>query len=166
MSELSPRYGNLLKIPEAAARLRVSESTVWRWVYSGRLPSVKLGKSRRIRAAALERFIEEGETPKFDNFLSDEASADREASLRSLKPFTFDNPLWKTVGMFKGDGAPVSENIHYYVGEAIAAHKLAPRTPGPAAASGKTRRATANEAPKPPKRRAHEPTGRRPAPSR
>ncbi len=165
MSETPRRFGDLLKIPDAAARLCVSESTVWRWVYSGRLPSVKLGKSRRIRAEALERFVAEGETPKVSNVLPDGVPADREAFLRSLEPFTFDNPLWKTVGMFKGDGAPVSENIHDYLGEAIAAHRLSPRTPAPAVASGKRRRAAVTEAPKPPKRQARAPARRRPASS-
>lgn len=163
MTETPARYGHLLTIPDAAARLRVSESTVWRWVYGGKLPSVKLGKARRIRAESLERFVEQGETRSDPVFLSEAQSATPEAFRRALKPFTFDNPLWKTVGMVRGDGAPVSENIHHYVGEAVAAHLgLPPGPPLPPIAEPAAKpRSAARRSPKAGQRRAAERVGRR-----
>jgi excisionase family DNA binding protein len=38
----------LLRVPEVAKRLAVSEVTVWRLIYSGELKSVKIGRARRI----------------------------------------------------------------------------------------------------------------------
>ena len=160
MSETPAGYGDLLTIPDAAARLRVSESTVWRWVHGGKLPSVKLGKARRIRAESLERFIEKGE-----EVLTGEASS------AFLKPFTFDNTLWKTMGMFSSGESDVSANVDHYIGEAIAAHKLGTRAPerervgkesAPAVRSGK-RPVTAA---KPSKGRPHATNRTRSTPSR
>ena len=48
----------LLTVGQAASRLNLSERTGWNLVRTGRLPSVKIGKSRRVPAAALERFVE------------------------------------------------------------------------------------------------------------
>jgi excisionase family DNA binding protein len=38
----------LLKVPEAAARLQVSERTFWRWLHTGSVPHVRLGEDERI----------------------------------------------------------------------------------------------------------------------
>lgn len=48
----------LLTVAEAAGRLGVARSHLYRWVMTGELSSVKLGRSRRIPVVALERFIE------------------------------------------------------------------------------------------------------------
>jgi excisionase family DNA binding protein len=48
----------LLTVGQAAGRLNLSERTGWNLVRTGRLPSVKIGKSRRVPATALERFVE------------------------------------------------------------------------------------------------------------
>ena len=49
----------LLTVAEAAGRLGVARSHLYGWVMTGELSSVKLGRSRRIPVAALERFIAE-----------------------------------------------------------------------------------------------------------
>ena len=47
----------LIAIPEAAARLDLSTRFVARLVAWGDLPSVLIGRSRRIRSDDLDRFI-------------------------------------------------------------------------------------------------------------
>lgn len=45
----------LLTLREVMARLKVSRSTVWRWIKEGRLHPVKLGpRSNRFRVAEVE----------------------------------------------------------------------------------------------------------------
>jgi excisionase family DNA binding protein len=49
----------LLFTPEhAAARLDVGRTTVYALIASGELQSVKIGRSRRVPAAALEAYVE------------------------------------------------------------------------------------------------------------
>ena len=47
----------LLTVVEVAERLRLSRTAVYELVMSGRLASLKLGKSRRVSEAALHEFI-------------------------------------------------------------------------------------------------------------
>ncbi len=49
----------LLTIPEVAARLHLSRGTVNRYVQSGLLPSVRVGRSRRVSRSQLGAFLEE-----------------------------------------------------------------------------------------------------------
>jgi excisionase family DNA binding protein len=51
----------LLEVPQIARYLRVSDVTVYRWCREGRLPSLKLGNSWRVRRSALEDFLARGE---------------------------------------------------------------------------------------------------------
>jgi excisionase family DNA binding protein len=48
----------LLTIDEAAQRLGIGRSHAYIYVLKGELQSVKLGRSRRVPAAALEEFVE------------------------------------------------------------------------------------------------------------
>jgi len=48
----------LITASDAADRLALSASAVYRLLKRGALPSVKIGKSRRIRVADLEAFAE------------------------------------------------------------------------------------------------------------
>jgi excisionase family DNA binding protein len=48
----------LLTIPEVAARLHLSRGTVNRYVQSGVLPSVCVGRSRRVSRGQLSSFFE------------------------------------------------------------------------------------------------------------
>lgn len=47
----------LWTVAEVAKRLRLSEATVWRRIYSGDLESVRDGRSRRIAPAAVAEYI-------------------------------------------------------------------------------------------------------------
>ncbi|GBC95449.1 hypothetical protein HRbin16_01238 [bacterium HR16] len=49
----------LLKMTEAAEMLSVSRANLYKLVASGRIRTVKLGKSRRVPAAELARFVAE-----------------------------------------------------------------------------------------------------------
>lgn len=51
----------LLKIPEVARYCRTTDPTVRHWIYTGQLPSKKVGRHRLIRREDLEAFIEGGE---------------------------------------------------------------------------------------------------------
>jgi excisionase family DNA binding protein len=46
-------------VAELAAELRVSNMTVYRLVQSGQLPAVRVGRSYRIRAADVDRYLAE-----------------------------------------------------------------------------------------------------------
>jgi excisionase family DNA binding protein len=49
----------LYTIKEVTEVLKVSQATVYRLMYSGRLPRVKIGKSVRIPVSAVEAVIKE-----------------------------------------------------------------------------------------------------------
>jgi excisionase family DNA binding protein len=56
----------LYTVPEAAALLSVSPNFVWNLLRDGKLTGVKVGRSRKITAAELERYVasltEDGES--------------------------------------------------------------------------------------------------------
>lgn len=52
------RIEKLLSIPEAAEILGVSKWTLYSWCETGKVPSVKLGRLRKIRVEDLRAFIE------------------------------------------------------------------------------------------------------------
>lgn len=81
-----------MAVPEAAAELQVSESTVWRLLRAGSLASVVEQGRRRVLRTAVER----------------RAGARKGAG---LKPLTPDHPLWKWVGSARSGGVgPGSED--------------------------------------------------------
>jgi excisionase family DNA binding protein len=47
----------LITVPEAARRLAISRSHLYQHLQRGTLPSVHLGRARRIRIADLESFV-------------------------------------------------------------------------------------------------------------
>jgi excisionase family DNA binding protein len=53
----------LLKVPEAALRLNISEKTTWKMVYSRRVDVVRIGRSVRIPENAIEKLIDDGTIP-------------------------------------------------------------------------------------------------------
>jgi excisionase family DNA binding protein len=48
----------LLTVAEAAAYLRVSRATLWRWCQEGRVPALKIGHEWRVVSPALQRLVE------------------------------------------------------------------------------------------------------------
>jgi excisionase family DNA binding protein len=50
----------LLRVPQVAEICDVAEKTVWNWIYSKDLPSIILGRSRRVSVESLQEFIEAG----------------------------------------------------------------------------------------------------------
>lgn len=52
---------DLLSVGDVAGYLEVGRVTVYRWCREGRLPCLKVGKSWRIRRAALESFLRQSE---------------------------------------------------------------------------------------------------------
>jgi excisionase family DNA binding protein len=53
----------LLKVPEAAELLALSQKTVWQWIAERRIGVVRLGRAVRIPLSEIERLMEEGTTP-------------------------------------------------------------------------------------------------------
>lgn len=51
-------HTTLLTVPEVADELRVSTRTAWTLVLEERLPSLRIGKSRRVRRADLLAYID------------------------------------------------------------------------------------------------------------
>lgn len=49
----------LLKIEDVAGRLRLSRSQIYEMIGRGEIPSLVLGRSRRVREADLDQFIRE-----------------------------------------------------------------------------------------------------------
>lgn len=54
----TPAGTALLKIPEVAAELRVTRSTVYRLINEKKIPTVRIGGVTRIERIALAKFIE------------------------------------------------------------------------------------------------------------
>jgi excisionase family DNA binding protein len=53
----------LLKVPEVAEELALSEKTVWQWIGERRIGVVRLGRAVRVPVSEIERLMEEGSTP-------------------------------------------------------------------------------------------------------
>lgn len=53
----------LLKVPEAAEILALSQKTVWQWIGERRIGVVRLGRAVRVPLSEIERLMEEGTTP-------------------------------------------------------------------------------------------------------
>jgi excisionase family DNA binding protein len=53
-----PAWKGLLRVEEAAEWLGLGRTKAWELVYSGTLPSVTIGRSRRVPVQALQTFVE------------------------------------------------------------------------------------------------------------
>jgi excisionase family DNA binding protein len=53
----------ILKIPEAALRLNISEKTTWKMVYARKVDVVRIGRSVRIPENSIEKLIDDGTIP-------------------------------------------------------------------------------------------------------
>lgn len=74
-----------LAVTEAAAELRVSETTIWRLLRAGELASVMESGRRRILRSAIERRV-------------------RARSEGPLQPLSSTHPLWRWVGAARSGG--------------------------------------------------------------
>ncbi|MDP9236706.1 MAG: helix-turn-helix domain-containing protein [Chloroflexota bacterium] len=57
---IDPFPDALLKVPDVAARLNVSEDLVRRLIHTGDLPVVQLGRIQRVAPAELAAFVARG----------------------------------------------------------------------------------------------------------
>ncbi len=58
MSDATARPA-FLTVAEVADAMRVSRMTVYRLVHSGEMPAIRVGKSYRVPASALEQYLEQ-----------------------------------------------------------------------------------------------------------
>ena len=103
---------SLMTVQEVAETLRVSPMTVRRYIQSGKLAAVRVGRGVRVEQEAVEQFV----TPIVPSRNGSEAP-DRHR-IPEGKPFTFDDPLWNIVGIVKGGPTDGSENHDNYLAEA------------------------------------------------
>ena len=61
--EVSSVVDEILTVREVAKYLKLSRTTVWRWVKEGKLRAFKLGRSWRVRRSELERITGQGLSP-------------------------------------------------------------------------------------------------------
>jgi hypothetical protein len=85
-----------MAVPEAAAELRVSVSTVWRLLRAGSLTSIVERGRRRVLTTAVERRA-------------------RQNVATELKALTPDHPLWKLVGSARSGGVGAGSEDKYGV---------------------------------------------------
>jgi excisionase family DNA binding protein len=52
------KHNDVLTLEEAAARFKLAPKTVRDWVYNGKLPGFKLRRMWRVRASAMEAFVD------------------------------------------------------------------------------------------------------------
>lgn len=101
----------LLTIQETAALLKLSPVTIRRYVASGRLPAVKVGRAVRIRKEAVEGLLE----PVLPPHLHDDPEDD--LTVPEGTPTSEDDPLWELVGIGQSVDGPtdVARNKHRYL---------------------------------------------------
>lgn len=102
----------LLTVNETARMLRVSPITIRRYVASGRLEAVRVGRSVRIERAAIDRFAE----PMEQN-----GATSRSAAGRGELP-TIRESLGNIVGIGRsGESTNIAEHKDEYLADAFAA---------------------------------------------
>lgn len=100
MIEKTSPVSPLATVAEAARYLKVSEPTIWRWVRGGRLPSVKVGRLRRIPLAALDGLVHR---------------AGSQSGRAEPLPFSLDDPLWVLAGAGRSGLRDVSRDKYKYL---------------------------------------------------
>ena len=55
---MTAKPGEILTIDELSAYLRISKTTLYKLVREGRIPSQKIGRRRRFRKRAIDRWLE------------------------------------------------------------------------------------------------------------
>ena len=54
-SSIDPVNDTIVNVAQAAEHYAVSKPTVWRWILSGKVASIKVGNSRRTSLEAIAR---------------------------------------------------------------------------------------------------------------
>ena len=104
---------DLLTVREAAAMLRVSQVTLRRYVASGKLPAVRVGRNMRIEREAAVSFAVPSSASR-DAEIEDELS-----HMVPKRGFSPGSSLWDLVGFIKDDGpTDLAENHDRYLAEA------------------------------------------------
>ena len=57
---MEKKTANLMRVPQAAARLAVRESTIRKMIFEKRLPVVRIGRTVTIPEDAIEKMISDG----------------------------------------------------------------------------------------------------------
>lgn len=57
---MEKKTANLMRVPQAAERLAVKESTIRRMIFEKRLPVVRIGRTVTIPEDAIEKMISDG----------------------------------------------------------------------------------------------------------
>ena len=57
---------HLNKVPEVAAKLSISEKTVWAWIGARRLAVHRIGRAVRVSDLEIQRVLESGFMPALD----------------------------------------------------------------------------------------------------
>src|SRR5262245_6565579 len=104
----------LYTVDETARLLRVSPITIRRYIASGELEAVRVGRGVRVHREAIERFVKPL-APQLDT----------DVPRRTIgRPFTKDDPLWNIVGIGQSDGPnDVASNKQEYLTTAYMADK-------------------------------------------
>jgi len=102
----------LLTVREAAQMLRVNPITIRRYIASGRLAAVRVGKGIRVPRESLDQFVKPVKRK----------AGKQPAPVPRGRPTRADDALWNIIGMGRSDGpTDVSENKHKYLAQAYAA---------------------------------------------
>lgn len=141
----------LLTVQETAQMLKVAPITIRRYIQSGRLPAVKVGRGVRLQREAVEAFLTpigasprptvyelpEGEPTSENDPLWDivgmvDSGSESDAGIAATRsdedeqPITADDSLWNIIGIAGSDDeepTDVARNKHKYVAEAYAADR-------------------------------------------
>ncbi len=55
---IDPKDNRLFTVPQTQAMLGIGRTTLWNMIASGEIESVRIGRSRRIPAEAIDRYVE------------------------------------------------------------------------------------------------------------
>ncbi len=102
----------IVTVPELAPYLKVARSTVWRWIYSGRIPSIRIGRTRRIKREDVEQCLKSGDIQP------ESVTQKRNKILKDMRIFTGGHPLFKLMGIGDSGKGDISSDKYKYLAEA------------------------------------------------